>query len=346
MHSTTLKRSWGGTLSEAQLSKQEAFYGARISHRKLDEVIHAAMPLLTPHNDSSILLIVGATGVGKSTLVNIALKRLYEDRQAMMHANASIIPIVSVEAYANGEQRYSFADVFHDLLIELMEPGLEKKTWIEVTDGKMSVRPGRRITVRAQRRIVESALKFRKTEVVVIDEAYHLLKLAKDTAVLDTLKSLSNKSGVKIVLVGSYDLFDLVETHAQVARRANIIHFDRYQLDLEKDRQTFKSIVRSLALKWPCKEVPNFEAISDELLEVSLGCVGLLKTLLLDASAMQLRNDEKWEGRFLQRAAKSNGLREAIRKEIDAGEAKVRDALYGESLWNDEALARLKQKMG
>ena len=343
---TTVKRSWDQGLTEEQRGRQRTYYETRVTHRKLDDVIHAATPLLTPHNESSILLIVGATGVGKSTLVNVALRKLYNDRQAAMHADASIIPIVSVEAYHNGESRYSFADIFQDLLTELSEPGLNKKRSIEIVDEKMEVRPGRKATIRAQRRMVQSALRHRKTEVVVIDEAYHLLKLAKDTSVLDTLKSLANKSSAKIVLVGSYDLFDLVETHAQVARRANIIHFDRYHHDVAEDRRTFKSIVGALTRKWPCKQIPNFPAISDDLLEASLGLVGVLKAFLMDALAMQMRNGGKWDSRFLKQAAKSNKLREAIRKEIEAGEGKVRDALYGQSLWNDDAITRLTEKMG
>ena len=36
---------------------------------------------------------------------------------------------------------------------------------------------------------------------------------------MDTLKSLANTTGVKFVLIGSFDLFDLVAEHGQVARR-------------------------------------------------------------------------------------------------------------------------------
>jgi hypothetical protein len=82
------------------------------------------------------------------------------------------------------------------------------------------------------------------------------------------------------------------------------------------------------------------------LLEATLGCVGLLKTFLLDAAALQARNGGKWDQSFLARAVKSNQLREQIRKEIEVGERKVRSALAGESLWDQAALERMTKLIG
>ena len=351
MNSAILKRPWASSLNGEQLKRQEAFYQVRIRHQKLTEVIDSMLPMLTPHNDSNIIFIVGATGVGKSTVSRIGLRKLYEARQEQMNADRSIIPFISAEAYTNGENRHTFRGIYEDLLEELHEPGMQKKKSFIQEDGRLRVKHDRGPTVRSLRKMLQKALNHRQTEVIVIDEAYHLLRFAKDTAVLDTFKSLANTCGAKIVLVGSYELFTLLDSqahdsHAQVARRANVIHFERYHLEQPEDRGTFKTIIEALTAKWPCAEVPNFPAISDDLLELGLGCVGLVKSFLLDASAMQLLNGEKWDPRFMQRAAKSNKLREIIRKEIDAGEAALRDALYAQSLWDEKALARLTDRMG
>ena len=162
---------------------------------------------------------------------------------------------------------------------------------------------------------------------------------------MDTLKSLANTTGTKIVVVGSYDLFKLLDSHAQVARRATIIHFERYRRESKDDRAAWKAIVVKLVAKWPCETRPNLEAISDDLLELNLGLVGLLKSLLLDLSAMQLRNGGEWDPKFLPRAAKANKLIEIIRNEIKDGETAVRDALHGESIWDEKALQSIVERM-
>jgi predicted kinase len=337
---------WSAILGDEDLRKQQEFFDVRVKHPKLDQVVKQMLPILTPYSDSNIIFVVGATGAGKSTVSRIALKNMYERAFERLRNDRSVIPFIAVEAYANGDSRHTFRELYEDMLTELQEPSGGTNTLLDEKDGIIKASHVRRNTIKALRRTVQGALKRRQTEVCVIDEAYHLLRLGKDTAVMDTLKSLANKTDMKIVLVGSYELFDLLATHAQIARRASIIHFERYNLKDANDRRAFKSIVISLVAKWPCKEKPNFPAISDDLLEVTLGLVGLLKSLLLDVSAMQLQNDGKWDPHFLPRAAKSNKLREIIRREIEAGEDKVRDALLGESLWDEKSLAALVERMG
>jgi len=53
-----------------------------------------------------------------------------------------------------------------------------------------------------------------------------MMRFGRDAAVMDTLKSLANTTNTKIVLVGSFDLFDLVEEHGQIARRATFINLE------------------------------------------------------------------------------------------------------------------------
>jgi AAA domain-containing protein len=341
-----MKSQTSGTIFGAdELKRQGEFFDVRVRHPKLEQVIAQLLPLLAPHSESNIIFVVGATGVGKSTVSRIALKGIYDAAFTPMQENRSIVPIVAVEAYTNGEHRHTFRGLYEDMLSQLNEPKATSRAFLEESEGKMRVRHERRMSIGSLRRVLEDALKHRRTQVCVIDEAYHLLRLAKDTAVMDTLKSLANTTGIKIVLVGSYDLFDLLDSHAQVARRATIIHFERYNRDIKEDRAAWKAIVVKLMAKWPCAVHPNLEAISDDLHELNLGLVGLLKSLLLDLSAMQLQNNGEWDPQFLPRAAKANKLREIIRKEIVDGEKKVRDALHGESLWDEKALQSIEERM-
>lgn len=333
------------SLTDEDIAKQKGFYDTRVKHYKMEALLADLLPLLTPHSESNIIVLTGATGVGKSTLTKRLLSRLIQDFTGVVQRDPGAVPLAYVEAYADGDARFSFKGLYRSLLNELQDPGTDNKCSLEVNDGKLVIKPQASRTTSVLRSALEDALKLRKTQVVVVDEAYHLLRFGKLTAVMDTLKSLANTTGVKLVLVGSFDLFDLVSDHGQVARRTAILNLDRYHIDDVEDCKQFKKVVEMLQAKWPCESVPQFTAIADELLEVSLGCVGLLKSLMLDASAMQLHNKGVWDHRFLSKAAKSNKLREVIRKEIEIGESKVRDALYGESLWDSEKVLELATRM-
>lgn len=342
-----LMKNWAVLLPPDELEKQKLFYDVHIRHPKLDEVIEQMVPSLTPFSESNITVVCGATGVGKSALAKYALKKIYAANAEKMQTDKSAIPVIAVEAYTSGDSRQIFRQLYEDMLQELHEPAIAKKG-VQVTDvdGRVSIRyDGGRPSLTKLRKLVQNAMENRGTQVCVIDEAYHLLKIQDDESVLDTLKSLANLSGAKIVLVGSYDLYDLIDAHAQVARRTTIFHFDRYRIEDTNDKQSFKEAVGKLVAKWPCDEKPNLAAISDELLEMTLGCVGLLKSMLLDITARQLLANGRWNPNYLGQAARAIKLREIIRREIELGEAKVRDALFGQSMWTNECIAKLARRM-
>ena len=323
------------------IARQKAFYETRIKHPALKELLDDLLPLLVPHSETNIIFITGATGVGKTTLSRQILKTLVSDFAPIAEADPSVIPMVAIEAYSNGDGRHGFKSIYEDLARELLEPGMDRKRNIVEVDGRLFARVGTRHTIPNLRRIVESALEKRKTRVVVIDEAAHLMRFGGDTVPMDTLKSLANTYGVKLIFVGSFDMMDMVLTHGQIARRTSILLLDRYHFDNKSHRKHFKAVLEKLMARWPCEEVPNLVAVEKHLHEASLGCVGLLKSVLLDASAYQLRNHGRWEPEFLIKAAKSNKLHNVIRDEIERGEAKVRDAIVGTSIWDQDMVEKL-----
>lgn len=332
-------------LDERRQKLQNDFFEVRVRHPMMDRLLADLMPLLTPGSESHIIVIVGAPGVGKSTLFKVLLASLFEQFAKVVEDDQTVVPLVNVEARSDGDGRPGFETLYEEMLQRLEEPDVDKKVCLEVKGGKMTNRPQAKGRVKALRNAVGQAMTKRRTRVCVIDEAAHLLRFAKEAAVMETFKSLSNTANVKWVLVGSFDLFDLIEENGQIARRAQVLSLDRYHLDDADDRKVFSDVVRKLQAKWPCEQVPNFVSVSDELLEASLGCVGLLKTLMLEACALQLHNDGKWHPEFLKKAVKSIKLLSVIRKEIEAGEAKVRDALHGDCLWDEKAYAELVRRM-
>jgi hypothetical protein len=324
------------------LEKMKYFGAVQTKHRIWDEVVDDLAILLTPHTETSIIVLIGATGVGKTTLLKLAIGKIYKEQEPDVEPGT--IPYILIPAPANGSKSLSWTALYRQMLTQAREPLLNKKYSVEEKDGVVTLHSYPHKTLPALRESLEEMLTHRKVKLVVIDEAVHLLRFGEYSAVMDTLKSLSKTVGPKLLLAGSYNLFDLATNYGQVARRAEIVHFGRY-LNEKTDVKEFKEAVTRLQDKWPCKEVPSFSNISKELMEASLGCMGVLKGILLNFLSLQLKHNGKWEPGYLAKAAKSRLLLETMRKEIEEGEAKVFGATYGESLFSGPIVRDIEAKM-
>lgn len=330
-------------LSVAQ--KMEYLDLLQVEHAKLNLIGEDLRDLLAPHNEVGIITIIGATGVGKTTLSRKFIHTLASCYTEPQEATPSTTPYVFIKAPANGDRSLSWRTVYEMALLQSGEPLLGRKFEVEEVDGKVFVKPSRYKTLAALRQSLENMLRERKVQVLAIDEAFHLLRFGNYSAVMDTLKSLADETGVKIILVGTYDLFDLATAYGQVSRRKEVLHFQRYHRDVASDKKEFRRIVQVIQQRWPCEQIPQFDAIADELMQATLGCIGLLKSLLLKALAAQLKNKGVWEPAFLAKAAKSLTLIDTIRAEIDQGETKLRGGTYGESMFHGEILKIVAEKM-
>ncbi len=325
--------------------KMKYLYALQVDHKKLKAIGDDLRALIAPYNEVGIITVIGATGVGKTTLSSRFIGSLVKRHLADENADSGQVPYVFINAPANGDRSLSWRAVYEAALRQVNEPLVDKKVELEVNDGKVFVKPGRYKTLGALRQSLQSMLKERQVQVLAIDEAFHLLRFGNYSAVMDTLKSLADQTGVKIVLLGTYDLFDLATEYGQVSRRSEVLHFQRYLRDNPDDKAEYKRIVGVIQQRWPCEEVPRFDAISDELMQATLGCIGLLKALVLNSLAAQLKNKGKWKPEFLAKAAKSFALVETIRSEIEKGEAKLKGGTYGESMFGGTMLAKVAEQM-
>ncbi len=318
----------------------------QVKHKKLRTVGTELMRLLTPNNLIDIIPVIGATGVGKTKLATRLIKSLIEKYCIHDNKKPSTVPFVFIAPPANGDKSLSWSTVYKEAMRRTSEILPEYKQLNLIDDGIFTIMPRHYKTLAALRGALEAMFKHRKVRVVVIDEAVHLLRFGDYSAVMDTLKSLVDRTGVKLILLGSYDLFDLVTKYGQVARRTEILHFERYYKDEKDDAHEYsENIILKIQERWPCEEIPSFVTISDELMEASLGCIGLLKALMLQALSMQLEKKGKWDPMFMAKAAKSVKLLDSIRKEINDGEKKVQGATYGETLFSGKRLEDIVAKM-
>ena len=100
---------------------------------------------------------------------------------------------------------------------------------------------------------------------------------------------MTHMTGVLHVLVGTYDLLDFRNLNGQSARRGHDLHFPRYRIQHEADRQAFQGALHSLLLQIPLaldqQELMNHWHY---FYERSIGCVGVLKDWLVRTVATTL----------------------------------------------------------
>jgi len=319
-------------LSLSRNEKLAYFRGIRVKHPRIEGALEDLVMMAQPDTGTDIALLIGPTGAGKTTLANALRDRLIVEYQTEMQEDHSFIPIVLMEAPASGEQSFSWRMFYTRLGIQLAEPLMNRKVKTLLEDGRTTVAPVTSgSTVASLRVAVESALKHRKTLLVVIDEAVHLLrncKYEKLTSHMDALKSLSNICGVTLALVGSYDLYKLMSLSGQLARRSAIVHLQRYVPGENNDEIAFGKVLRTLQNNLPLEEIPRLDELAIPLQHACVGCVGILKDTLTRALALALRNEGRWKKEFLERALLSKAQINSILSEVLEGEHSISDALF------------------
>lgn len=320
------------------------FANIKENHLELEMIRNHLSELVAPQNDTKVINIIGPTGIGKTTLATRITEGVVE--QVNGQAEPGTCPVLFVKAPANGEKSLSWTSFYTRILNAANEPAVDAKREFNITGGVMKI--STKTTASALREAIESMLEARKVKTVIVDEAFHLLRFSKYEAVMDTIKSLADCSPAKLILIGDYSLVDVASQYGQVAKRSEILHYKRYHPSKPRHRKEFGRIIQRLQNNWPCAEVPNFTAISEELMEASLGSVGLLKSILTKTALLQMKaKDEKFSMKHLSKSVKSKKLLATIERETVDGEKKIEGHCYGDSSFGDsETMEMLRKQMG
>lgn len=298
----------------------------RIRHTRLADLMSDVESHLDPEGD--ILAIMGPTGVGKSVLGGYLVENALKEEAEAMQAKPGFIPALRIEAVSSGEDEFPWR-LFYQCILEGLGEDLSMPRQVyDVDPDSGRLLRARRTptnTLAGLRKAVERALIARQVRFLVIDEAAHIFSQCSPRKLiiqLNTLKSLSNTSGVQLVLVGSYDLYELLFLSGQLARRIQVIHFSRYREDDDADVRAFRACVQQF--QNANKELwgDGLMEYADALMENTLGCVGTLKAVLKRAAKFASGRG-KWSKRALESALLTQTQREQILREILEGELRI-----------------------
>ncbi|HEX7388124.1 MAG TPA: AAA family ATPase [Castellaniella sp.] len=260
----------------------------RIKHSRVATIMAEIDALIYRGSQDSLIEICGPTGVGKSALVRHMVDTIVANAQAAMQADAGLIPAIYIEAPSSGEHEFSWR-LFYSRILDQLDGDVAdvlppSSYGIDTQSGRM-VRSARMASgsLAALRTAVERALDARGTRVVVVDEAAHIIHQTSPKKLevqLNTLKSLANRCNMQMVLVGSYDLYQLMSLSAQLARRSHVLHFGRYREDRPEDVRAFAGCVYAFEGALPHLWAGELMPYAQALHENTLGCVGTLNAVL------------------------------------------------------------------
>ncbi len=286
-------------LTQSIEDRMAYFENKIIAHPKLSDLYREILDTINHPVDVSLLMIYGPTGVGKTTLRKRLQRELMAAAQAEPDRNPGHIPVAGLEV-ALPENRFNWPDYYRRALKVLDEPLIGNKIDYGQRGLEYNV-AGELIftytvSVTNLRQALEQALKHRQPKAFFVDEAQHFNKVAGGRRLLDqmdTLKSLASLTLTLHVLLGTYDLLDLTDLSAQLSRRTFDFHFSRYRADVPEEMMTFQNVILTFQRHLPLPQEPNLVPYRDYLYEKSVGCVGILKSLLLKSLKEALKGGHK-----------------------------------------------------
>jgi hypothetical protein len=302
----------------------------------MQQVFAALVQAIREPANAAYILVMGPTGVGKTTLRLGVERHLVAALETELARDPGRLPVCSTTAVSPDSGNFNWKDYYRRALQALDEPLISNKIRTGTT------RPLAMAEATALRRALESALKHRRPQAFIVDEAQHLLKIASGRRLqdqMDSIKSLADHGQTVHVLIGTYDWLALQTLNGQVIRRGITLHFPRYHADVPADVLAFQRVLVSFEQQLPVPQPPDLFTLWAYCFERSLGCVGVLKDWLTRALATALAEDAATvsEAHLVQHALSASAC-ERILSEAIHGEERLTEG--------EEGAAQLRLRLG
>jgi|SRR5882762_4184706 len=160
-----------------------------VEHPRLLEALDAILETIcAPGEEASsrrpgtMVLVIGPSRVGKTTLVHLLEQRLLAYAKAWMQRDPHFIPYASITAPEPGSGRFDWIDYYKPVLRQLGNPFVDSLT--------------APIRARLMREAMEIALLQRQPLAIIVDEAHHLGKARSGRKLQDHLDHLKPRSAI------------------------------------------------------------------------------------------------------------------------------------------------------
>lgn len=259
-------------------ARLKRFQEYTVAHPHLVEAKERLVAAIRESAPNSLILVIGPTGVGKSTLRFRIEQLLTTELLPDLESDLARMPVVSVEAVAPPSGSFNWRDHFKRTLSAMDEPLIDRKqTLAGGSEVGPVFTPGLKAPGGEFYRAVERALHYRRPCAVLIDEAQHLAKVSSGRRLLDQLdviKSLANRTRTVHVLFGTYDLLAFRNLSGQLSRRSVDVHFRRYRADQTQDRKAFMNVVCSFERQIPLRSRQTCLRTGNSSMSGALGASG------------------------------------------------------------------------
>jgi AAA domain len=305
----------------------DAFKAVTVKHARLQEIDAALSLAIEEHADSTHVLLCGPGGVGKSTVLKGVTERFTREE-----TDRAVVPIVLLEPIPSDTGPYVRLDYYRQIVNALKGHILAKEIFVNVAHLMAAPKASRTRTGITDwldmREAAEQALVRSQVKAVLIDEGHRLMQGGGQYTVdeqLEWLKSLTTRTNVLHVLAGPYELFPFRNTSGQLVRRGRDLHFARYRVEEQEERKAFVAAVKYLLERVPL--TCDLDALLSRwrwLAEGSVGCIGIVKTWLVDAVAATLaQGGTSLTEEMLTRTMLHPAKRVSLEMEARAGEHQV-----------------------
>lgn len=280
----------------------ERFERVTVKHKLQEEALQAVLFMLELSPNTSIINLIGPTGVGKSVLQRRVFNAVVDEHRVAMERDKDFAPIIHTSAMAAGYRLFDWRVLYATALAELGDvfaAGRCNRGGYARYDSDPTPfkRAGESKTAASLRMRLEAEFGLRRTRVWVIDEAQHMIfgRAGKPGDQFDVLKSIADRTGVKLLLAGPHQMEPALGTSGQLARRSSTVSFGRYQSADPRHMKTFASVADTLLRAMNLSGYPSVRESLTLLYAGSAGCVGILKDWLARAygSALRQQVDER-----------------------------------------------------
>ncbi|MFZ6780418.1 ATP-binding protein [Undibacterium sp. Ji83W] len=262
----------------------EEFKGKMFKHPSATAAYEGLLQAMGNEFSSEIIILTGPTGVGKSTVATAVGKAVLDKSRSRMEVERDFVPVVALRAVPPTSGNFDWKDFYIRLLSEQGEPFSDRKLYVprqmSLLHDSASTDHLENSVTNCLRRSVEEYLRRRRTKLLIIDEAHHLLMVSNGHRLecqFETLKSLAIETGTTILLSGTYSLLNILLHSGQLTRRSQVVNFGRYDMRCKKEAHNFQRTLTYIEHLLSAYVPTKLNVDVDYFYQKSIGCVGILK---------------------------------------------------------------------